>query len=44
MIKQTDAPAAAPPASEIVVVQNWFAELQRLTPSHRRMKTPTDMG
>ncbi|MCL4692832.1 MAG: serine/threonine-protein kinase [Candidatus Hydrogenedentes bacterium] len=44
MIKQTDAPAAAPPASEIVVVQNWFAELHRLTPSHRRAKTPTDMG
>jgi serine/threonine-protein kinase len=41
MIKETDTPAAAAPASEIIVVQNWFAELQRLTPSHRRMKTPT---
>jgi hypothetical protein len=41
MIEETDTPAAAAPASEIIVVQNWFAELQRLTPSHRRMKTPT---
>lgn len=41
MIKETDAPSAAAPASEIIVVQNWFAALQRLTPSQRRIKTPT---
>ncbi|GMW01543.1 MAG: hypothetical protein AMXMBFR84_26800 [Candidatus Hydrogenedentota bacterium] len=36
MVKETAAPSAANPGTELIVVQNWFMELQRMTPAQKR--------